>query len=90
MIPFDSSRYEFPFSHSMSENIDSIAQMLMGNSLSYEKEGCRFLVEKIRKKVSGNFRIEETLEKLSEMIEHPDHFDPVSIQQTLGALSSLD
>ncbi|QVL56979.1 MAG: hypothetical protein KFB93_06240 [Simkaniaceae bacterium] len=90
MIPSDSNHYDFPFSPSMSENIDTIAQMLMGSSLSYEKEGARFLLEKIRTKISGNERLEETLEKLSEIIEHPDDFDPMTIQQTLGVLKDLD
>ncbi len=89
MIPSDSSDYEFPFSPSMNENLDAITLMLVGNSLSYEKEGCRFLLEKIKEKVSGNHRLEETVEKLSEIIENPDDFDPQTIQQTLGILRGL-
>ncbi len=90
MIPSDSHSYEFPFSPSMSENVDTIALMLMGTSLSYEKEGCRVLLEKIKEKVQGNALLEETVEKLSDIIEHPDDFDPLTIQQTLGALKGLD
>ena len=89
MIPSDSNSYESPFSPSMSENVDSIAQMLMGTSLSYEKEGARFLLEKIKEKISGNTSLEETIEKLSEIIEHPNDFDPMTIQQTLGILRGL-
>lgn len=90
MIPSDSHSYEFPFSPSMSENVDTIAQMLMGTSLSYEKEGCRVLLTKIKEKVQGNALLEETVEKLSDIIEHPNDFDPLTIQQTLGALKGLD
>lgn len=89
MIPSDSN-YDFPFSPSMNENLDSIAQMLMGTSLSYELEGARFLLEKIYEKVKGNSQMEAALETLSEIVEHPDDFDPLTIQQTLGALRSLD
>ena len=90
MIPSDSHNYDFPFSPSMSENIDTIAQMLMGTSLSYEKEGARFLIEKIKEKIKGNSQLEAALEKLSKIIEQPDDYDPVTIQQTLGVLRSLD
>ena len=90
MIPSDSHSYKFPFSHSISENIDTIAQMLIGIALSYEKEGCQFLLTKIKEKVLGNILMEETVEKLSDMIEDPNDFDPVTIQQTLSALKGLD
>jgi len=90
MIPSDSHSYEFSFSPSISENVDTIAQMLMGTSLSYEKEGCQFLLTKIKEKVLGNVLLEETVEKLSDIIEHPNDFDPVTIQQTLSALKGLD
>ncbi|MCB1081912.1 MAG: hypothetical protein KDK63_02070 [Chlamydiia bacterium] len=89
MIPSDSN-YDFPFSPSMSENVDTIAQMLVGNSLSYELEGARFLLEKIREKIKGNSHLEEALEKLSDIVENPDGFDPLTIQQTLGTLRSID
>lgn len=89
MIPSDSN-YDFPFSPSTNENVDTIAQMLMGNSLSYELEGARFLLEKIHERIEGNQRLEEALSKLSDIVERPDDFDPLTIQQTLGALRSLD
>lgn len=90
MIPSDSHSYKIPFSHSISENIDTITQLLIGTALSYEKEGCQFLLTKIKEKVLGNILLEETVEKLSDMIEHPNDFDPVTIQQTLSALKGLD
>ncbi|MCP5504602.1 MAG: hypothetical protein H7A41_05565 [Chlamydiales bacterium] len=90
MIPSDSHNYEFSFSPSTSENVDTIAQMLMGNSLSYEREGCQFLLTKIKERILGNALLEEAVEKLSDIIEHPDDFDPLTIQQTLGALQGID
>lgn len=89
MIPSD-SKYDFPYSPSMNENLETIAQMLMGTSLSYELEGARFLLEKIYKKVKGNHHLEDALQKLSEIVEHPNDFDPLTIQQTLSALKSID
>lgn len=89
MIPSDSN-YDFPYSPSMNENLDSIAQMLMGTSLFYKLEGARFLLEKIYEKVKGNKALEDALEKLSEIVEHPNDFDPITIQQTLGTLRSID
>lgn len=90
MIPSDSHNYEFPFSPSTSENIDTIAQMLIGSPLSYEKDGCRFLVAKIKERVQGNLFLEETADKLSDIIEHPDDFDRLTIQQTLSTLKGID
>ena len=89
MIPSDSNQ-DYPFSPSMSENVDTIAQMLLGNSLSYELEGAQFLIKKMKEKVEGNAHLEEALEKLSAIVVSPDDYDPLIIQQTLGTLRSVD
>lgn len=89
MIPNDSNQPP-QFFPSISENIDSLAQMLLSTSLSYEQETCHFLLEKIREKISLTPHLEQSLETLQKVIKKPADFEAFAVQQALGALRGTD
>lgn len=89
LIPNDSNQPPH-FSPSISENIDSLAQMLLSTSLSYEQETCHFLLEKIREKVSLTPHLKQSLETLQKVIKNPSDFETLAVQQALVALRGID
>jgi hypothetical protein len=89
MIPNDSN-HPPQFSPSISENIDSLAQMLLSTSLSYEQETCQFLLEKIKEKISLTPQLQGSLEQLEEIVQGPSTFEPYAVQQALSKLRGID
>lgn len=88
--PAGSSDYHFQPSLSIEENIDSLAQMLTGSPLSYQKETCLKLFESIAEKLPQTSLFKETLETLSKIIENPLEFDPAYIQENLSRIRGID
>jgi len=89
MIPNDSN-HPPQFSPSISENIDSLAQMLLSTSLSYELETCHFLLERIREKISLTPQLQDSLQQLEEIVQSPSAFEPYAVQQVLSKLRDID
>lgn len=88
MIPNDSN-HPPSFSPSISENIDSLAQMLLGSSHSYEAETCRLLLEKIKEKILLTPHIEASLETIEKAIQNPTDFESLAIQQAFSSLRGI-
>ena len=63
-----SSDYHFKPSPSIGDNINSLANMLNGSPLSYEKETCQKLLASITEKLP---QTSSQLESLSKIIENP-------------------
>ncbi len=78
------------FSHSVSETIDSLARMLLGTSLSYEKESCQKLFERIKEKISLSPQNQESLEALRRMILDPPSFENVELARIFHSLKNFE
>jgi hypothetical protein len=78
------------FSHSVSDMIDSLARMLLGTSLSYEKESCQMLFERIKEKISFSPENKDSLDTLSRMLLNPSSFENVEVTQVLHSLKTLE
>jgi len=89
IIPNDSNQPP-QFFPSISENIDSLAQMLLSTSLSYEQETCHFLLEKIREKISLTPQLQDSLEQLEKIVQSPSAFEPYAVQQVLSTFRGID
>lgn len=85
MIPNDSNHHP-QFSLSINKDIDSLAQMLLSTSLSYEQETCHFLLERISEKISLTPHLEQSLEILKKVIKNPSDFKAFAVQQALITL----
>ena len=88
MIPNDSN-HPPQFFPSISQNIDSLAQMLLSISLTYEQETCHFLLDKIRGEISLTPHLEKSLETLQKAIKNPSDFEAFAVQQALVPLRNL-
>ena len=88
-IPNDSN-YDPQFFPSISENIDSLEQMLLSTSLSYEQETCHFLLKKIKERISLSPQIQDSFKQLERMIQTPAIFKPYAVQQVLSRLRGID
>lgn len=90
MIPIDgSSESFFQPSPSMEENIESLARMLTGSPLSYEKEVCQKLFSSIQEKLPQMSQFQGIIDTIGEIINNPLEYEPAYFQEALHKLRGI-
>lgn len=90
MIPPSNSSGDFPqISPSLEENIDALTQMLVASPLTYERDLCQALFEKIKATTEGLSKFEKPLSELEEILKTPESYDSLTIQRTLSHFRGL-